>query len=265
MARPRATFLEGRRLVSLALLAALVWSIWQVQWDQPIIHGGGLGAAAVLFRALVTPELSPSFLATVLKASWHTVAYAFGGITLAVGAGFSLGVIASGVLARSSTGRWSMIVGTRGLLALMRAIHELVWAWLFVVAIGLSPMAAILALAIPYSGILGRIYSEILQDVPEEPLSALRTAGASEWQVLLYGRLPIALPDMLSYSFYRLECAIRAAAVMSFVGVAGLGFQIQISLDDLRFSEVWTLLFALVGLILLIDLWSTWVRRSLVR
>ena len=101
--------------------------------------------------------------------------------------------------------------------------------------------------------------------MPEEPLSALRTAGASEWQVLLYGRLPIALPDMLSYTFYRLECAIRAAAVMSFVGVAGLGFQIQISLDDLRFSEVWTLLFALVGLILLIDLWSTWVRRSLVR
>ena len=148
---------------------------------------------------------------------------------------------------------------------MMRAIHELVWAWLFVVAIGLSPMAAILALAIPYSGILGRIYAEILQDVPEEPLRSLRSSGASEWQVLLYGRLPAVLPDMLSYTFYRLECAIRAAAVMSFVGVAGLGFQIQISLDDLRFSEVWTLLFVLVGIILLIDLWSTWVRRSLVR
>ena len=265
MARPSASFLQGRRLLSLGLLAALAWSILQVQWGQPIIHGGGLGAAADLLRALLNPELSPTFLSTVLKASWHTIAYAFGGITLAVAAGFSMGVVASGVLARTAHGRWSMMVGARGLLALMRAIHELVWAWLFVVAIGLSPMAAILALAIPYSGILGRIYSEILQDVPEEPLRALRSSGASEWQVLFYGRLPAALPDMLSYTFYRLECAVRAAAVMSFVGVAGLGFQIQISLDDLRFSEVWTLLFALVGIILLIDLWSTWVRRSLVR
>ncbi len=265
MPRPSASFLESRRLLGFALLAALGWSMWQVQWDQPIIHGGGLGAAADLFRAFVSPDLSASFLSTVLRASWHTVAYAFGGITLAVTAGFTLGVVASGVLARTAPGRWSMVVGTRGLLALMRAIHELVWAWLFVVAIGLSPMAAILALAIPYSGILGRIYAEILQDVPDEPLRALRSSGASEWQVLLYGRLPTALPDMLSYTFYRLECAVRAAAVMSFVGVAGLGFQIQISLDDLQFSEVWTLLFALVGIILLIDLWSTWVRRSLVR
>ena len=74
------------------------------------------------------------------------------------------------------------------------------------------PLAAVLALAIPYGGILGRIYSELLQDVPEEPLRALRSAGASEWRVMLYGRLPMALPDMLSYTFYRFECGIPAAA-----------------------------------------------------
>ena len=91
-----------------------------------------------------------------------------------------------------------VVVGTRGFLAFIRSIHELVWAWLFVVAIGLSPAAAILALAIPYGGILGRIYSEIINDVPAEPLRALRAAGASEWKVLLYGRLVMALPDMLS-------------------------------------------------------------------
>ena len=96
MARPNASFLESRRLLGLALLAALGWSIWQVQWGQPIIHGGGLGAAADLLRALFSPELSPTFLSTVLKASWHTVAYAFGGITLAVASGFTLGVVASG-------------------------------------------------------------------------------------------------------------------------------------------------------------------------
>ena len=117
-----------------------------------------------------------------------------------------------------------MVLGARFFLAAIRSVHELVWAWLFVAAVGLSPMAAILALAIPYGGILGRIYSEILDDVPSEPIRALRVSGASEWKVFLYGRLSMAMPDILSYTFYRLECAIRAAAIMSFVGIAGLGY-----------------------------------------
>jgi phosphonate transport system permease protein len=137
-----------------------------------------------------------------------------------------------------------------------------VWAWLFVVAIGLSPIAGIFALAIPYAGILGRIYSEILVDVPEEPLNALRTSGASEFKVFLYGRLPMAMPDMLSYTFYRLECGIRSAAILSFVGITGLGYQIQLSLNDLLYNEVWTLLLFLVGLVALVDLWSSLVRKS---
>ena len=73
----------------------------------------------------------------------------------------------------------------------------------------------------------------------------------------------MALPDMVSYTFYRFECAIRSAAIMGFVGVGGLGMQIQLSLLDLYFNEVWTLLFTLVGLVLVVDLWSSWVRRHL--
>jgi phosphonate transport system permease protein len=139
-----------------------------------------------------------------------------------------------------------------------------VWAWLFIVAFGLSPIAGVLALAIPYGGILGRIYSEILNDVPQGPLRSLRSAGASEFRVFLYGRLPMALPDMLSYTFYRFECGIRSAAILSFVGITGLGFQIELSLEDLLFDQVWTLLFFMVILILLVDVWSQQVRRRLV-
>ena len=81
--------------------------------------------------------------------------------------------------------------------------------------------------------------------------------------VLAYGRIPIALPDLLSYTFYRFECTIRAAAIMSFVGIRGLGFEIQLSLQELLFSQVWTLMLFLVGLVVLVDLWSSKVRRSL--
>jgi phosphonate transport system permease protein len=74
----------------------------------------------------------------------------------------------------------------------------------------------------------------------------------------------MAFPDMLSYTFYRFECAIRSAAILSFVGIQGLGYQIQLSLHDLLFNQVWTLMLALMGLVVVVDLWSTRVRRSLV-
>lgn len=191
--------------------------------------------------------------------------FAVAGITLAIAIGLPLGVLGSGVLQSPGARRFTTIAAVRLVLGFLRSIHELVWAWLFVVAIGLSPIAGVLALAIPYAGILGRIYAEILVDVPEQPLRALRSSGASEFKVFLYGRLPMALPDMLSYTFYRFECGIRSAAILSFVGITGLGYQIKLSLDDLFYNEVWTLLFFLVGLVVLVDLWSSLVRRSVTR
>ena len=135
---------------------------------------------------------------------------------------------------------------------------------LFVYALGLSSATAVLALALPYAGILGRIYADLLNDVPDEPLRALQSSGASPFQVFLFGRLPMAFPDMLSYSFYRFECAIRSAAILGFVGIPGLGYEIQLSLHDILFDQVWTLLVALVVMVVAVDLWSTRVRRSLV-
>ena len=261
----RPSLLESRRLLTLILLAAVAWSLVSVQWGRDLVHPGGAGAFAEILRSLFTPELSASFLRLAVEASWKTITFAVAGITLAVAIGFPLGVVGSGVLASGRGSRWAAIGIVRFLLAVLRSVHELVWAWLFVVAIGLSPMAAVLALAIPYSGILGRIYSDILVDVPEEPLRALRSSGASELKVLVYGRLPIALPDMIGYTFYRLECGIRSAAILSFVGIAGLGYQVQLSLDDLLYDEVWTLLLFLIALVALVDVWSGLVRRSLTR
>ena len=262
-AKSKARGFENRRLLTLVLVGALVWSVGSINWGDGVVHTGGGGSLKDFIWALFPPELSLSFLQTALIASWQTVAYAVAGITLAVLMGLPLGIIASGSLAQSSRTRIAMVTSVRFLLAATRSIHELIWAVLFVAAFGLSSLAVILAIAIPYAGILGRIYSELLNDVPEEPLRALRSAGASPVRVLLYGRFQIMLGDLISYSFYRLECAIRAAAIMSFVGIQGLGYEIQLSLNDLLFNEVWTLLLFLVVLVLLVDYWSTRVRRSL--
>ena len=256
--------LQGRRLLTLLLLLAFLWSFIAVAWSSDPLHAGGIRSLLDTATSLLAPELSPSFLAVALAASWQTVAFAVTGLSVAVALGLPMGIVASGLVVRSPRLRRPLVVSVRFVLAGQRSIHELVWAWFFVVAIGLSPMAAILALGINYGGILGRIYAELLADVPEAPLRALRAAGASERKVFLYGRLPMALPDMVSYTFYRLECGVRSAAIMSFVGIAGLGYQVDLALQDLRFGEVSTLLLCLVLLIAVIDAWSSAVRRRLV-
>jgi phosphonate transport system permease protein len=255
--------IEGRRVLTLILLAAFAWSILSIDWTGRVVHAGGLRAAGEMASALLAPNLDPPLLAIALRASWTTVAYAVAGLSLALVIALPLGVIGSGVLARSRPLKLINSAWARFVLAFFRSIHELVWAWLFVAAAGLSPVAAVLALGIPYGGILGRIYSELLQDVPEAPLNALRNAGASEWRVFWFGRLPMALPDMLSYTFYRLECGVRSAAIMSFIGLGGLGFHIQLSLRDLDYSRTWTFLLFLMALVVLVDVWSSLVRRRL--
>ena len=260
-----ASLLESRLLLTLALLAALGWSLSNIDWDAPLVHSGGGASALRFLLALFPPDLSPEFLAIAAKASWYTIAYAVAGVTLAVAIGLPLGAIASGTILREdSPWRRPLMAGSRLFLAALRSVHELVWAVLLVASVGLSPMAGILALALPYGGILGRIYADLLQDVPQPPLRALRASGAPPLAALVYGHFQMALPDILSYTFYRLECGIRSAAILSFVGIQGLGYQIQLSMHDLLFSQVWTLLIFLVGIIVLVDAWSTYVRRSLV-
>lgn len=265
MARnPISRFLESPRLLSLLLVGAVIWSLSSIDWDGPLFHTGGASAALRFLLALFPPDLSPVFLGIVFRAIWQTLAFALAGMTIAVVLGLPLGILASGALVSpESRLRGPVVVGVRLLLGAMRSIHELVWAVLFVAAVGLSPLAGILALALPYAGILGRIYADFLVGTPQEPLVALRSSGASSWQLLIYGRLPMCLPDLVSYTFYRFECSIRSAAILSFVGIRGIGYEIQLSLGDLLFSQVWTLLLALLAIVALVDLWSGSVRRSL--
>ncbi len=256
--------IHKRTFLTIIMILTFLWSLLSVQWGNDVIHSGGSTTILQIVTALFNPDLSPEILKLALISSWRTLAYAVCGMTLALCIAFVLGILASGVLA---TDRWSLWLSKnffRRLLGFMRSIHELVWAWLFVASMGLSPFAAIFAIAIAYGGTLGRIFADIINDVPAEPIEALKTTGASKLHILLYGYLPMAMADMISYAMYRFECAIRSSTIMSFVGLGGLGYQIHLSLSDLEYNEVWTFMFFLVGLVVLIDLWSNSLRRRLV-
>jgi phosphonate transport system permease protein len=255
--------MNKKGLLTVLLVLTFVWSLFSVNWGPELLHPGGKATLLQVGKSLLHPDLSPSLLKTAVIAAWRTLAYAVAGMTLAFIIAFIFGVLASGVLVENQVNRSASKAVFRGILGLMRAIHELIWAWLFVAAVGLTPFAAIFALAIPYGGTLGRIYADILNDVSKEPIKALKAAGASKLQLLFYGYLPMAKVDMVSYTMYRFECAVRSSTIMSFVGLGGLGFEIQLALQDLNYNQVWTFMFFLTALVVLIDLWSNLLRRGL--
>ncbi|MFJ7726272.1 PhnE/PtxC family ABC transporter permease [Neobacillus sp. NPDC097160] len=255
--------LHNRFILTLLLMAVFIWSLFSIKWNTDLFHSGGIPTLLQILEGLIHPDLTPDVLLLGFESAWITLAYAVAGMSLAIIYAFIVGILASGVLTSNNTSRILSKVFFRGILGFTRSIHELIWAWLFVAAIGLSPYAAIFALAIPYGGILGRIFADMLNDVSEEPIKALKSAGASKLQTLIYGFLPLVWADMISYTMYRFECAIRSSAIMSFIGLGGLGYQIQLSLQDLRYDRVWAFVFFLIGLVIFVDVWSNFVRKAL--
>jgi phosphonate transport system permease protein len=264
MTKQRSIFrVHNRFFLTLLLVAIFVWSLFSIKWNADLFHTGGIPTMLQIFEGIIHPDLTAEVLLKGLESSWITLAYAVAGMSLAIIYAFIVGILASGTLTSSRVSRMVSKVFFRGILGFTRSIHELIWAWLFVAAMGLSPYAAIFALAIPYGGILGRIFADMLNDVPQNPIKALQSTGASRLQILIYGYLPLVWADMISYTMYRFECSIRSSAIMSFVGLGGLGYQIQLSLADLKYDQVWTYVFFLIGLVLFVDIWSNFVRKGL--
>ncbi len=253
----------SRSALSLLLVIAVLLSLAAVAGEQVVGSGGG-SAARSLLGSLLRPDLSADFLLVVAGATLLTASYAVAGMSVALLLGVPGALLVSGVLTRRRSTRVASVLGFRALFATLRAVHELIWALLLLTILGLNPLAGILAIGLPYGATIARVLGDRLLDVPAEPLQALRSAGASPVQVLLYGRLPLAAGSLAGYLFYRLECAVRAAAVLSFIGLGGLGLRIEVALADLRFEQVWTLLAALVLLVVAVDRVSGRVRSPYV-
>lgn len=278
----------GRSVVLMLLALAAGWAVWLLAREPGEVRftsGGWATATAFLSRGL-TPALTyesevPAgtvpLIWTALAAAEKTVTFAAAAMSLALLGGIVLGFLASsawwaGDRARSASavGRLRRYVGpavygvTRIAIALLRSIHELLWAVLLLAAFGLGQLTGVMAIAIPYAGILAKVFSEMIDEAPREPAIALRHAGASPLQVFFFGLLPAALPDMAAYAFYRFECAIRSSAVLGFFGFPTLGYYVAASFDNLLYGEVWTYLYVLFALVAFMDWWSGAIRRRFV-
>jgi phosphonate transport system permease protein len=211
------------------------------------------------------------FLELLGQATLQTLAMATAGLFLALLLAIPASLLASRALSLSALQRggrpawWAQALRwpVRGLLIVLRSVPEIVWALLFVRAVGLGPTAGVLAIAITYSGMLGKVYAEIFESVDPRPARALLLAGSGRLAAFVYGTLPSAAGELLSYTVYRWECAIRASVVMGFVGAGGLGQQIDFSLRMFAGGEVASLLLTFLLLVLLADSLSRLLRGRL--
>ena len=217
------------------------------------------------------PAHGAEFLRLLGRATLETLAIATAGMALALLIAIPGALLASRALSLSALHRggrpawWAQALRwpVRALLIVLRSVPEIVWALLFVRAVGLGPTAGVLAIAITYSGMLGKVYAEIFESVDPRPSRALLLAGGSRLAAFAYGVLPAAAAEMLSYTVYRWECAIRASVVMGFVGAGGLGQQIELSMRMFAGAEVASMLLTFLALVLLADQLSRLLRARL--
>ncbi|MFP5322420.1 MAG: PhnE/PtxC family ABC transporter permease [Acidimicrobiia bacterium] len=227
------------------------------------LNPGGWPQVRRFFAAALSPELSGDFLALVWREALVTLAYAVLGTTLALVLGLVGGVLTSrrwwtGAADRRPGAGWQL---SRAAAIVPRSVHEVVWGLLLLNVLGLDPLVAVLAIGIPFGAITAKIFADAIDDADPGAYRALRLAGAGRLAGLAYSIGPTVRSELLSYGFYRFECAIRSAAILGIVGAGGLGFQLALSFTSLRYGEVWTVLWALVLLNGAADAWSGWVRR----
>lgn len=261
-------------LLLFGLTTAASW--WAARVDLSTLFSREALRNALFFAAEgFPPALSPEFLLFLVRPALETVQISLLGTAVALLIGFPLGILATASLAHVGPLHELDLGGrplrrllrflpyglSRALLSLFRSVPELVWALVFVRATGLGPFPGVLAIGVAYGGILGKVYSEILEAVDVRPLEALQATGASRWGVFWYGMVPQAFPHLVSYTLYRWECAIRASAILGFVGAGGIGQQIEISMRMFNFGEVVTLVGILVLMVAGTDALSLRLRR----
>ena len=289
---PRRPFPVGRRgfvILALLLIGAWAWVTLDLDAGDLIVGGEDFETAAEFLGRMFTPALTHEsegtfetpLLMMSLKAAGSTVAFAGAAMGLSILFGLVLGFFASTAWwGERGTGRSPVVRAlsvsvaptiyafTRTFITLMRSVHEVWWALLFLIMFPTTPTSAILAIAIPYGGTLAKIYSEMIDEASRAPALALKGLGASGLQIYGFGLIPSALPDMTAYTFYRFECALRSATVLGFFGTFGLpptlGVRIREAFGATDYGEAWTHLWMLVILVVVFDWWSGAVRRRLV-
>ena len=237
-------------------LVVLAWLLWDTGAD-PVRLARGVPWILDFLRRMFPPDLAvlPAALAGALK----TVEIALLGTAVAAVLALPLGFLSARNVAPAP-----IFYPARTVLNLFRSVDTLVYALVFVAAVGLGPFPGVLAVIAYTTTSLAKLYSEAIEGIDPGPVDAITATGATRLQVLRYGVLPQVVPLFLSYILYRLETNIRAATVLGFVGAGGIGFYLQTYLRMIDYPAASTVLLVTVVMVVVVDFVSSRLRQRLV-
>lgn len=259
------------RVAWISLAAVLLWPLGVATEFRPwiLLEPDNLRISGQFIASFWPLAHESEFLLMVARDTWRTVAMATAGVTLALVIAIPLTLLNTRVLSvsalsgRMARGPFWLRQSIRWLLIVLRSVPELVWALVFVRVVGLGPTAGVLAIALTYGGMLGKVYGEILESSETHSTETLLRNGSGRLQAFFYGLLPTSAAELTSYTVYRWECAIRSSVVLGFVGAGGLGQQLDNSMKMFNGGEVATMLLVFMALVALADRVSAWLRKAL--
>lgn len=274
---PRAGVRAATFLVPAGIAVLILWSWHGTRFDLTGLLGPeGRAQMLTYVRKLFPPDLSSDLLLKTVYWSLETFAISFMGTLLSVAVALALvfcasrNLVFSGVLFEVEeagrpirVARIGLYVVARAILNLLRTVPHIVWALIFVFAVGLGPFPGVLALGLHTGGVLGKLFAEVVEDIETQPLEALQATGAGRLHIFFYGVLPRVLPQFLAYTLYRWEVNIREAIILGYVGAGGLGQQIQIAISLFLENKLLTLIMAIYLMVTVVDYLSAYLRRRL--
>ncbi len=260
-----------RSVWTLALFIVVAASLYLTEFKPwTLLDDSSLRATKQFAASFYPPAHSADFLTMVTRSAWTTIAVATAGVTLALIAALPLALLGTRTLSisRLGTGRVALVPAAfrtciRWVLIVLRSVPELVWGLVFVRAIGLGDTAGVMAIALTFTGMMGKVFLEIFESQETRATEALLNNGAGRVQAFLYGTLPACISEMVSYTVFRWECAIRSSVILGFVGAGGLGQQMELSSRMLAGDEVITMLAVFVFLVWMADVMSKRLRAWL--
>jgi phosphonate transport system permease protein len=256
-------------LAVLAILGLTGWSVAGTEFDLVKLLTN-TGPIERFVSEMFPPDISSATLRATFTGILETFQMSFLGALLGAGVAFPLAALGTQEPPTVGASRGDRFLRavlyhlSRLVLNVFRSVPDILWALVFVVALGLGPFPGTLALAVHSAGILGKLYSEALEAAPARPVEALRATGASALQTFFFGRLPQTMSGFTSLTLYQWECNIRSAAILGFVGAGGIGQQILISMNLFNYPKVATLVGATMIVVLLVDRFSAAVRQRLI-
>ncbi|MEU8103153.1 phosphonate ABC transporter, permease protein PhnE [Nonomuraea muscovyensis] len=237
-----------RLVVVAVVVVAVSWSLAGTGIGLGSLIQGRAGAVQMI-SGLMPPDLDAALLSRVLNAAVETLQMSIAALLLGAMIGLPLAVL----MAANVQAPVPLTMAARGIATLLRSVHELLWALLFVATVGLGPAAGVYAIALHSAGVMAKLCSEQLEAVDPGPVEAMRLTGGGRATTALLGIVPQARANLASQVLYQWECNIRSSVVIGFVGAGGIGQALGIALHLFRYQELATLVASVVILVIGVD------------